>query len=201
MIDKSTPSLPLTYYKTDPDRHSDAPLPEGYEFVFYRDGDEVHWAEIEMSVGQFDSLEKGLNTFSKEFLGNQSLDLRERMLFVKAPDGEYVATCTLWNGDFLGEDRQRLHWLAIKDSHSGRGLAKALLCRLLTLYCDLGYTDRFVYLLTSSRYYPAIHLYRRLGFTEYLGPKSLSRSLSDEDFVAEAFKAKAIVDEKLSAIR
>ena len=201
MIDKSTPSLPLTYYKTDPENHPATPLPEGYEFVFYRDGDEERWAEIEMAVGQFDSLEKALGTFSKEFLEGQNLDPRERMLFVKAPSGEYVATCALWDGDFLGETRQRLHWLAVKDSHSGLGLARALFCRLLTLYGQLGYTDRFVYLLTSSRYYPAIRLYRGLGFVEYLGPRSLSKGLSDEEFTAEAYRARAIVDEKLSALR
>lgn len=196
MIDKSTPSLPLTYVKTDTKNYPHPTLPDGYEFVFYRDGDEEKWVEIEMSVGQFSSMEEGMKTFRKEFLENQSLDPHERMLFVKAPDGEYVATCTLWNGNFLGEIRQRLHWLAIKDGHSGRGIAKALLCRLLTLYNDLGY-EGFVYLLTASRYYPAIRIYRKLGFTEYLGPRSLSSKMTDEEFVTEARKAKQIVDDKI----
>ena len=196
MIDHNTPNIPLTYYKTDTKCVPAHTLPDGYEFVFYRNGDEEKWVEIEMAVGQFDSAEKGMKTFRKEFLENPSLDLRQRMLFVKAPDGEYVATCTLWNGNFLGEIRQRFHWLAIKDSHSGLGIAKALLCRLLTLYNDLGY-EGFVYLLTASRYYPAIRIYRKLGFVEYLGPRSLSSHMTDEEFATEARRAKQIVDEKI----
>ena len=199
MIDKSTPSLSLTYVKTDTGCFPASPLPKGYTFVFYRAGDEVRWAEIEQSVGQFDTVEQGLSTFRREFLENQRLKPEDRMLFVKAPDGEYVATCSLWDGEFLGEIRQRLHWLAIKDSHSGKGIAKALLCRLMTLYGALGY-EGFLYLLTSSRYYPAIRIYRSLGFSEYLGPRSLSRSLCDEEFTKKAIEAKEIVDQKLSPI-
>lgn len=198
MINTSTPSLSLTYYKTDTQSIPSAPLPDGYEFVFYRDGDEQAWAEIEVSVGQFSSIEEGIKTFRSEFLKNQTLLPYDRVLFVKSPDGELVATCSLWNGSFLGEVRQRLHWLAVKDTHAKKGIARALLCRLMQLYTELGY-EGFLYLLTSSRYYPAIRIYRKLGFVEYLGPRSLSSRLTDEEFVAQAKQAKQIVDERLSA--
>ena len=197
MIDHATPSIPLTYYKTDTKSFPSVSLPDGYEFVFYRDGDEHAWAEIEVNVGQFQSIDDGIKTFRSEFLENQTLDPHDRILFIKASNGELVATCALWNGCFLGEVRQRLHWLAIKDTHAGKGLAKALLCRLLTLYNELGY-EGFLYLLTSSRYYPAIRIYRKLGFAEYLGPRSLSSRMTDEEFVKQALNAKAIVDERLS---
>lgn len=198
MIDKTTPSISLIYCLRDPQTVPRFPLPEGYEFVFYRPGDERAWAEIECSVGQFSSIEEGVATFRREFTENQRLDPRDRMLFVKAPDGQYVATCTLWDGEFLGEIKQRLHWLAIRDSASGKGIAKALLSRLITLYEELGYTDRFLYLLTSSRYYPAIRIYRQLGFTEYTGPRSPSPKLSDEEFTKRTREGIRIVNEMLA---
>ena len=198
MIDKDTPYVSLTYTHTSPKSVPSFPLPEGYEFVFYREGDEKAWAEIEMDVGQFDTLEEGLTAFHREFSEHPRLDPRDRMLFVKAPDGAYVATCTLWDGEFLGETRQRLHWLAITDAAAGKGIAKALFSRLIALYSELGYTDDFIYLLTASRYYPAIRIYRKLGFTEYRGPRSLSKKLSDEEFVRQTEEGIRIVDQMLS---
>ena len=107
-----------------------------------------------------------------------------------------VATAALWDGSFLGEIFQRIHWVAVSDKCAGKGIAKALLCRVLDLYNELGYSG-FIYLLTATWYYPAISIYRQFGFSEYRGERSLSSKLSDEEFKRQNEEAIAIVDQKL----
>lgn len=197
MIDKSVPSIPLTMFKQDASQYPRHTLPQGYEFVFYRPGDEVHWAEIEASVGQFADVEAGLASFHREFVPEKAAMLPARMLFVKDAEGDYVGTATLWYGKFLGVEYPRIHWVAVKDKCAGRGIAKAMLTRLFDLFFELGFTG-MIYLLTGTRNYPAVGIYRKFGFVEYAGPKSLRESMTDEEFTAQAAQAIRIVNEKLT---
>ena len=93
---------PLFLYKTDPKNYPKFELPCGFTLDFYKKGDEVHWANLECSIGQFDSLEAGIGAFEINFLKGQALSPEERIMFVKDRDGEYIATCALWDGDFCG---------------------------------------------------------------------------------------------------
>ncbi len=197
MLDKSIPHYPLTMNKTDTKNYPRHALPDGYEFVFYQKGDEVKWAEIETDVGQFSCVEKGIECFMRDFVNGQNLDPRERMLFVKSADGEYVATASLWNGKYLGEECQRIHWVAVKDKCAGKGIAKALLTRLMDLYNELGYCG-FIYLLTGTRNYPAVSIYRKFGFAEYRGARSLSVNLTDEQFAEQTENAIGIINERIA---
>ena len=196
MIDKSIPYYPLTMIKNDTKNYPRHTLPDGYEFVFYNKGDEVRWAEIETDVGQFSCVEKGIECFMRDFVDGQNLDPRERMLFVKSSDGEYVATASLWNGKYLGKECQRIHWVAVKDKCSGKGIAKALLTRLMDLYNELGY-DGFIYLLTGTRNWHAVSIYRKFGFAEYIGERSPSSRMTDAEFTEQTQKAVEIINKML----
>ena len=167
MIDTAVLGYSFFMYKEDTSSYPHHSLPEGYRFVFYKKDDEAHWADIIHSVGFFDSNEEALENFKKDFLGQELLP-EDRMLFVVAPNGEYVATCSLWDGIYLGERKQRFHWLAVRDTHAGLGIARALMTRLLDLYNELGF-DGFIYIITSGRYYPAVALYLEYGFLPYVG--------------------------------
>ena len=118
------------------------------------------------------------------------------MLFVRDAAGKAVATASLWNGMFLGKECQRVHWVAVSDACAGKGIAKALISRVLDLYNELGYKN-FIYLLTATRYYPAIGIYRHFGFSEYRGPVSPEKKYSDEEFCKKTEVGIAIVNEKL----
>ncbi len=182
--------------KTDTESYPCRTLPDGYEFVFYKQGDERRWAEIETEVGQFSSIDAGIECFMREFVNGHNLDPRERVLFVRSAEGEYVGTASLWNGKFLGEESQRIHWVAVKDRHAGKGIASALLSRLMDLYCELGYGG-FIYLLTGTRNYPAVAIYRKFGFTEYTGERSPSVKLTDGEFAKQTEKAIEIINSYL----
>ncbi len=197
MIDKSLPYIPIVLTKTDTRNYPRHDLPEGYSFAFYQKGDERAWAELEYSLGQFESVEDGIECFYDEFLNDQVCNPEERMFFVKDEKGKCVATLSLWDGIHLGKKCQRAHWLAVSDECAGKGIAKALFTRLLDLYNELGY-EGFIYLLTATWYYPAIGIYRKFGFSEYRGEKSLEPNMSDSEFKIRNEKAIALVDEKLS---
>lgn len=195
MLDKTLDYVPLLMTKTDTENYPRYTLPEGYRFRFYAAGDEKAWAALECSVGQFETEEAALACFSREFLENQSLRPEERMLFVLDPAGKAVATAALWDGDFLGRIEQRLHWVAVSDECAGKGIAKAMLTRLLDLYNAL-YEGGFLYLRTGTWNYPAIGIYKKLGFMPYLGTRSPFKDLSDEDFAKRNAAGWAAVEQK-----
>ena len=182
MIDTSIPYYPLVMHKTDAFNYPKYELPEGYKFVFFQDGDEIKWSEIQTAVGSFGSVETGVKVFNDSFVDGEILDAKERMIFVVAPDGEYIGTAALWDGDEYGKRLQRIHWVAVKDEHGGKGIAKAMLSRLFDLYNELGFCG-FIYLTTGTRNYPAVKIYERFGFELYRGERSLFPDLSDEEFV------------------
>ena len=197
MIDKTLPKIQIALYKTDTKEYPKHDLPEGYSFCFYKKGDEVEWAKIECSIGQFASIDEGIESFKREFLQNPILTPEERLFFVKDENGEYVATAALWDGMYLGKKEQRVHWVAVSDKCAGKGIAKALLTRILDLYNELGF-EGLIYLITATWYYPAISIYKKFGFNEYSGTKSLSDKLTDEEFVARNTTAITLINQKLS---
>ena len=195
MLDNSIEYIPLLMTKEDTKVYPKYALPEGYRFRFYAAGDEKAWAALECSVGQFETEEAAIACFSREFLENQRLRPEERMLFVIDPAGKAVATAALWDGDFLGKIEQRLHWVAVSDECAGKGIAKAMLSRLLELYNELCFGG-FLYLRTGTRNYPAIGIYKKFGFVPYLGTRSPFEDLSDEDFARRNAAGWAIVEQK-----
>ncbi len=198
MIDKSLPYHPLYLFKTDTKQFPKYDLPDGYRFAFYKKGDEKHWAELECSLGQFDCIEKGLESFQKEFIIGHDLSPEERMIFVIDGEGEYVATASLWYGMYLGEKCQRVHWVAVSDKCTGKGIAKALMSRILELYNELGF-EGFIYLVTATWYYPAVSIYKKYGFEIYAGDESPSGNKVSDVFKKDNETAIALVNEKLAA--
>ena len=197
MIDMSIPEYHIFMYKDDTDQYPHYCLPEGFSFKFYEEGDEVEWAKIEHSLGQFATVEEGVKCFRREFIDGQALNAKERVLFVIAPDGGYAATAAVWDGNFFGEHINRLHWLAVSDKYAGNGIAKALFTRLLDLYNELGLSGR-LHLWTGARYFVAISMYRKFGFIEYTGEVEPCSNQKSEDFVRKTAMALEIVNERLA---
>ena len=123
------------------------------------------------------------------------------MLFVRDKDGKVVATGTLWNGIYLGKECQRLHWIATDESCKGKGIAKAMVTRLLDIYNDLGYKG-FIYLITESWCYSAVNIYRKFGFKEYVGENPVEEfDMSDEEFKKQNELGIRLISEKIDGYR
>ena len=132
------------------------PLPERYGFRFYRPGDEIHWARIETSAGEFSLIEDGLRRFERDFPDKQPLP--ERMMFL-TDGGVPFATVTAW---FEPDGAGLLHYVAIDAAHQGQGLSRALTGLGMNRLRALGH--RSARLDTQTYSWVAIRVYREFGF-------------------------------------
>jgi len=141
------------------------PLPPGYSYRGFREGDEELWARIETSAGEFASAEEANEHFRREF-GQHQLELRDRCLFIERENGEPVGTVMAWYGALLpGGTAGRLHWVGIRKEYQGRGIGKPLVSQAMELLSSR--YDR-AYLTTHSKSLVAIKIYLDFGFLPYI---------------------------------
>ncbi len=136
-------------------------LPEGYKFVYFKDGDELEWVKININAGVFLTIEDGLNAFNRSFGANYHL-MKERCLFIENEACEKIATSTAY---FVDENVGKVHWVAISKSEQGKKLAKPLLCKVLSLLKELNHKNTILH--TQTYNWLAIKVYLDLGFVPY----------------------------------
>jgi len=138
------------------------PLPEGFSYTYYEDGDEVNWARIETSAGEFDSEFAALLFFKEEFMPKVD-ELYRRCLFIRTASGEKVATSTAW-WSYIGDQRRAwLQWVGVDARFQGLGLGKAIISRVTELMKMLE-GDVDFYLSTQTWSYKAVNIYRKCGW-------------------------------------
>lgn len=165
MLDKSVPYKNIIM-RIDEDallKTAEPKLPDGYRFELYRGEEDIKkWAEIETSVLEFPSEAEAESYFKKTFLPLEE-QLKERCLFVVAPDGTYVATTTAW---YTTDDCERLallHWVSVRPDYQGLGLGKSVVQKALLLFQKLE-PGLPAFLHTQTWSHPAVRLYHKLGF-------------------------------------
>lgn len=162
MLDKSIPYYHVLMVRKKGTLVKDYKLPEGFEFVLFKSGDEKEWAEIETTVGEFDSAADALVYFQRNFLPYLD-ELERRCIFIKNNKGEKVATLTIW-WRYTGNRRDPwIYWVAVKPEYQGLGLGKAIVFEGMRRFIEIE-GDRDVYLHTQTWSYKAINIYREAGF-------------------------------------
>ena len=135
-------------------------VPERYGWRFYQPGDELFWARIETSAGEFKRPEEGLAGFERAFAAGGRLE--ERMFFL-TDGGVPFATATAWH---QSDTEGLLHWVSVDAAHQGQGLSKPVVSLAMQRLRKLGY--RSAYLTTQTESWLAIRLYHRFGFRPVL---------------------------------
>lgn len=138
-------------------------LPEGYKFVFYKQGDRDNWINIEKSAKEFSNYEQGLDAWNRYYADNECL-LFNRMVFIENKNGEKVATATAYH-DITNRDKSGdgwLHWVAVCREYQGKGLSKPLISHVLNIMCELGYTHAKIPTQTTT--WLACKIYLDFGF-------------------------------------
>ena len=146
------------------------PLPEGYHYEMFRDGDRDAWIAIEQSARELTSHEQGLEVWKRFYEGHES-ELASRMVFVTTDAGEKIATATAYY-DIRGFDPSGagwLHWVAVKRECQGKGLSKPMISHVIQIMKQLGYTHAKVPTQTTT--WVAVKVYLDLGFRPI--PKNL----------------------------
>lgn len=134
-------------------------LPDGYSIRPYSPGDLAHWIDIHLDAEKYIQATPEL---FEEYFGSNEDELRARQFYL-CHGGEYVGTCSAWyEKAYKGGDWGRVHWMAIRESHQGRGFSKALLGHVLLTMKELGH--RKAYLTTLRRRTIAVRLYENFGF-------------------------------------
>ncbi|MDE6149923.1 MAG: GNAT family N-acetyltransferase [Ruminococcus sp.] len=151
----------IVLYNDENKPFKEFPLPDGYKFVFYQDGDRDKWIEIEKSAKEFKTYEDGLKSWNKYYDGKEN-ELYNRMFFVETKDGEKVATATAYYEPKDTSGAGWLHWVAVKRDHQGKGLARPLISHTLNQLRKLGYTT--IKIPTQTTTWVAAKLYLDFGF-------------------------------------
>lgn len=157
----------IKYYELLLERDLDeiplAVLPEGYHFVFYKDGDRDAWIDIEKSAKEFGSYSQGIQAWNKYYAARQD-ELPGRMVFIEDSNGIKVATATAFY-NIYGLDKTGsawLHWVAVRRGFQGHGLSKPLVLHTLDVMKGLGY--KHVKIPTQTNTWLACKIYLDLGF-------------------------------------
>lgn len=166
-MDRSVENIHLIMTKENLD-FNEKQLPEGHEFVAYEPGMIDKWVDIQLSSKHILEKSEGERYFKQIFLQNEDF-LKEFMLFIKDEKGDLVGTGAIWKGKYFPQDknkRYRLHWIAVDPKHGGKGLAKAVVSKLLSIFKDKKMGEG-LYLSTQTCSYVAIKIYLDFGFKPY----------------------------------
>ena len=162
MLDKTVPFAKLFMLRKAGTPIPEFPLPEGFKYTLFEDGDEKDWAKLEYSVEEFDSEFSALLRFKEEFMPYVD-ELYRRCLFIENGKGEKVATANAWWSFIDDERRAWLHWVSVSPEHQGLGLGKAVTSRVTQLLLELE-GDVDFYLSTQTWSYKAINIYKKCGY-------------------------------------
>ena len=162
MLDKTLPYAKLYMRRKAGTPIPEFPLPEGFKYTLYKDGDEADWAKLEYSVEEFDSEFAALLRCKEEFMQNVD-ELYRRCLFIENENGEKVATANAWWTFIEDERRAWLHWVSVAPGYQGLGLGKAITSRVTQLLLELE-GDVDFYLSTQTWSYKAINIYKICGY-------------------------------------
>lgn len=162
MLDKTLP-----YFNVIMKRRAGLPiplhgLPSGFSIAGFVPGDQIQWARIETSVGEFMTEAEALMHFTTTYLP-YSDELARRCIFVRGVTGDAVGTITSWWNRTEHRQDPSVHWLAVRPDAQGLGLAKALISECLKRLVWLE-GDRDIFLHTQTWSHRAIAIYLKSGF-------------------------------------
>jgi len=172
MLDKTVPYAGLFMCRRPGMLIPVFPLPDGYRFSFFRDGDEKYWARIEASVLEFDSEFAALLFFNENFMPYTD-ELKRRCIFIENSVGDKVATATAWWSYVNGERRPWIHWVGVDPGYQGLGLGKAIIAHATRILTKLEGDVPF-FLRTQTWSYKAIGIYVKCGY-EPTAEKALTK--------------------------
>lgn len=160
MLDRTIPFYNIIL-RCDCYQHREVILPNGFSIANYDKGYEKAWAELEFSVGDFDSLEEAENYFAASYMQNQEL-LLSNVRFLLNKDKAVIGSCIAWQDKRKDSYASSLHWLIVDEEYHGMGLGKALCCEIMNIFEAQGQFP--IYIHTQPWSWKAIFLYLSLGF-------------------------------------
>lgn len=193
MIDRTIPCISVLLETHQAGNFPRYALPQGFVLQGFRPEFHEGWCRLLYSLHETDSMASAAETFANEFEPHEDL-LPKQCLIVTDSAGRVAATASLWPDNVFGEVRQHIHWVAVREDCHGKGIAKAMLSRLMELYQETG-GDGYLYLISQTWNYKALNLYAGFGFQPRLNGRPVN--WPSPDFEAEQARAWKLIREKL----
>lgn len=176
VLDKTVPYFNVIMTRRPGLALATSELPPEYSWQWFGSGDEVHWASIEASVGEFSTAGEALEYFRHTYLPDVD-EVARRCVFVRAANGDRVGTITSWWNETGNRRDPSVHWLAVRPEYQGLGLGRALVGKSLQQLSSLE-GDRAVWLHTQTWSHRAIAIYIKAGF-EFVRQESFGDYTND----------------------
>jgi hypothetical protein len=87
MLDKSLPYYNVLMKRQHEVFFSEVRLPNDFSFTKYIPGDEIYWADIEKSVGEFNHIQEGIKYFRDTYM-SFIRDISNRVIFINTLNNE-----------------------------------------------------------------------------------------------------------------
>lgn len=148
----------LRMVRPDLDNLPKLELPPGYGMRTYREGDEVHWANI--ISDSFGGKQRTAEDTRNEITGQERF-VPDGFYFA-THDGTPVGTACAWRQTVDETEVGYVHMVAVASAHTGHKLGKWVSLAVLIYFRDYGF--RCAMLDTDDFRIPAIKTYLNLGF-------------------------------------
>lgn len=169
MTQQNMPRLNVFLTKSEMENIPEYTLPDGYTFSDYESGVELDWVKLNMMYDQFESFAQAIQYFQTVFQVKPE-EINHHVMFVRDPHNQLVGTAALFHGTHFGSPMTRIHFLAVSPFHRQKGIAKAMLSRLLKIHAELR-PNQSIYIASTTLNYREIHIYEQFGFSPYLTEK------------------------------
>ena len=141
-------------------------FPDGYGIRPMSLDDIGLWTDIEIDAEPFVTIKP---TLFREQFGSDPEAVPKRCFILTDARGLGVGTISAWySRDFRGLDYGRIHWVAVRPAHQGKGVARAGLAYAMRV---LEQWHERAYLVTAIERVGAIKLYLDFGFAPDLEPE------------------------------
>lgn len=141
------------------------PLPESYTMRHYQPGDEQSWADLWVSVKDFDTHEAALKAYRDDF-GDDGEQLTNRQMYLCNGSGDVIGTISAWHGNsYEPAPYGLIHWVAINPDYQAKKLGRPLLCAAMNL---LRKWHNKAYLCTHTHRLRAVRVYLDMGFVPFI---------------------------------
>lgn len=137
-------------------------IPQGLSVRYYQNGDEQHWADIQVAVLEFPTREEALKCY--DYYWQYMDELKKRQLFViDNAIGRPVATANAWWTEVDGQKAGVVYGLSCLPEYQSKGLGKIAAAYMMDCFYRI-MPECPVWLDTQTWSYKAIGVYMDIGF-------------------------------------
>lgn len=155
-------------------------LPSGYAWIKSEDipSFRLEWSKLLVELGFVTKFDQALEIFDTMYKYDSKYFLHHLFAIKSLKDNHLACSVGLWPGTAFPFGK-RIHWLMTNPNDQHQGLAKAALKKAMATFHQEE-PNQTLYLSTQAASWPAILLYKALGFVPYLDENAKASSKENQ---------------------